>query len=175
MILNKNTGQWGSYAYDEGNDLVRVKAKAVTLTDPIETLSIGLTHIRDASAFLTIAWEKTRVTVPLVIDLVATLVPEIEAAMAAEGDNKPYLAAAMFYYNHDLDLTKALAWIDAGLEAQPDAVWIVYRRGLILAKAGDKDGAYEAAERALELATRAGGELGAEYQRLSEALIASLD
>ncbi len=175
FILNRVAGQWGSYNYDASNDLVRVKAKPVALGAPQETLSIGLTHLRSDSAHLTLAWEKTRVSVPLKTDLVAILVPRIEAAMATEGGNKPYLQAAMFYYEHDLDLKKALSWIDQGLEAQPDAVWIVYRRGLILAKAGDKDGAYAAAERTVELAMKTGGALGAEYARLGEDLIASLD
>jgi hypothetical protein len=53
-------------------------------------------------------------------------------------------------------------------------VWIIYRKGLILKKAGDKEGARAAAERALELASKAEGELGAEYTRLSKNLMASL-
>jgi hypothetical protein len=54
-------------------------------------------------------------------------------------------------------------------------VWIIYRKGLILKKAGDKEGAMAAARRALELASKAEGELKAEYTRLSENLIASLE
>jgi hypothetical protein len=53
-------------------------------------------------------------------------------------------------------------------------VWIVYRKGLILKKAGDKPGAMAAAKQARELASKADGELKAEYTRLSESLIASL-
>lgn len=174
VILNQNTGQWGSYNYDEKNDLLRIKIKPAALTQPIETLSIGLGHIRDDSAHFTIAWEKTLVAVPIQTNLVAQLVPQIEAAMATADENKPYLQAAMFYYEHDLDLAMARDWIEAGLVQQPEAVWIVYRKGLILAKMGDKAGAMDAAKQALVLADKAGGQLGAEYKRLSEALIASL-
>ena len=113
--------------------------------------------------------------VPVEIDtgLVARLKPQIEAAMAGSGE-KPYFAAAMFYYENDVDMTLAKSWIEAAAKEQPDAVWIVYRKGLILKKAGDKEGAMAAAKQALELASKQEGELKAEYTRLSEALIAGL-
>jgi tetratricopeptide (TPR) repeat protein len=100
-------------------------------------------------------------------------VPQIEAAMAGDG-KKPYFEAAMFYYAHDLELKKAVGWMDEAIKAQPDALWIIYRKGLILAKLGDKQAALAAANLSLELANKAGGAVGAEYKRLNEALIASL-
>jgi tetratricopeptide (TPR) repeat protein len=93
--------------------------------------------------------------------------------MAAPG-KKPYFAAAMFYYAHDLDLKKAVGWIDEAIKEQPDALWMIYRKGLILAKMGDKKGAVAAAQQSLELAEKAGGAMGAEYKHLNETLIASL-
>jgi hypothetical protein len=173
VILSEVTGQWGSYSYDPKNDAVRVLVKPTTLAEPVETFTIAVADLRDDSAQLTLSWEKSRVAIPLATNIVETLVPQIEAAMSKEGE-KPYFAAAMFYYEHDLDLKKAQSWIDEALKGQPDAVWIVYRKGKIQAKAGDKAGAMATAKRALELAEKAGGELGAEYKRLSEELIASL-
>jgi len=174
VILNEAPEQWGSYAYDASKDVLRVTAPAQKLAEPVETMRLGLEHLRDDAALLTLSWERTRVQVPLEVDLVAQLVPQIEAAMAAPGDEKPYLSAAMFYYEHDLDLEQAVAWIDAALAQQPQAVWILYRKGLILAKHGDKDGARAAAQKAVELADGLGGELGIEYKRLSEALLKRL-
>jgi tetratricopeptide (TPR) repeat protein len=175
VILSKVPGQWGSYAYNAKDDLVRVKAKPVALTEAVESFTIGIGDLRTGAgtAQLTLAWDKTRIAIPLKNDLVKALVPQIEAAMAGTG-KKPYFEAAMFYYEHNLDLKKALAWMDEALKAQPDAMWMVYRKGLILAKAGDKPAALTAAKQALELATKAGGELGGEYKRLCETLIASL-
>ena len=173
VILNEVVGQWGAYSYDEKNDAVRIQVKPVTLAEPVETFTIAVTDLRDDSAQLALSWEKTRVSIPIKTNIVETLVPQIEAAMAKDGE-KPYFAAAMFYYEHGLDLKKAETWIDEALKGQPDAVWIVYRKGLIQAKAGNKAGALATAKHALELAAKAGGELGAEYKRLSEQLIASL-
>jgi len=173
IILNKVTGQWGSYSYDEKNDLMRVKAKPVAMTESLETMTIAIHEVRDDSAQLVIAWDKTRVPVKIETDIVAVLVPKIKAAMAAEG-KKPYFPAAMFYYEHNLDLKQAAAWIDEAIKEQPDALWMIYRKGLILAKAGDKAGALAAAKQSLDLATKAGGSVAAEYKRLNESLIATL-
>jgi Protein of unknown function (DUF2911) len=175
VILNKAADQWGSYGYDEKQDVTRVQVQPETLAKPVETMTLDLADLRDDSAHLVLTWETTRIEVPIKTDLVARMQPRIEAAMAAEGGQKPYLQAAMFYYEHDLDLYKAREWADAAEAAQPEAVWVVYRKGLILAKMGDKEGARESANRTAELAAKAGGSLGAEYGRLSKELNARLD
>lgn len=173
VILSKVTGQWGSYTYDQKNDAVRVTVKPVALPELVETMSIGLHNVRDESALLAIDWEKTRVPIVIETDVVGVLVPQIEAAMAGEG-KKPYFQAAMFYYEHNLDLKKAVAWMDEAVKEQPDALWIIYRKGLILAKAGDKAGAKAAAQKALDMANKDATPLGKEYKHLSETLLASL-
>jgi hypothetical protein len=174
VVLNENTEQWGAYGHEESKDVARIQVKPAKVAEPIETLTIGLGNLRSDSAVLNIAWETTRVPVKIQTNLLATLVPQIEATMAGNAEQKPWLPAAMFYYEHDLDIAKAVEWVDAAEQAQPDAPWVVYRKGLILAKSGDKKGALAAAKRSLELAKQAGGVVGDEYTRLSEALIASL-
>jgi len=174
VILSKVVDdQWGAYAYNQKDDQARVKVKPVAMAEPLETMTISLQDMRAGKANLVIAWEKTKVPVEIDTELVAKIKPQIEAAMAGSGE-KPYFAAAMFYYENDLDMALAKSWIEAAAKQQPDAVWIVYRKGLILKKAGDKEGALAAATQARELASKADGELKAEYTRLSEALIASL-
>ena len=62
--------------------------------------------------------------------------------------------------------------MDEGLKAQPDAFYMVYRKGLILEKMGDKAGALAAANQSLGMLTKVEGELKTEYTRLNQALIA---
>jgi hypothetical protein len=174
VILSKVVDdQWGSYAYNQKDDQARVKVRPVPMAEPLETMTISLQDIRAGKANLVIAWETTKVPIEIDTDLVAKIKPQIEAAMAGSG-KKPYFAAAMFYYENNLDMALAKDWIEAAAKEQPDAVWIAYRKGLILQKAGDKEGAMAAAKHALGLAAKAEGELKAEYTRLSENLIASL-
>lgn len=178
VILNKVPGQWGAYAYDAKNDVARVTAAPTKLTTPVETFAIGFSNLaNESAATLYLTWENVRVPVPIEVDVVGTLVPQIEAVMANPEAKKPWFSAAMFYYENNLDLKKAAAWMDQAIAAQPDAFFMVYRKGLILAKMGDKAGALAAANRSLDMlnsAAQAPAPLKVEYTRLNNALIASL-
>ena len=92
------------------------------------------------------------------------LAPEEERALAEA-----------FYYDNDLDLDKAAEWMSAALEGRPGHVGMLYRLALIKAKQGDKAGALEAARGSLESAGKIDGELGDEYKRLNDTLIAKLN
>ena len=50
VILNKVPGQWGAYAYDAKNDLVRVKAAPAALTRPFETFAISFNDLASEAA-----------------------------------------------------------------------------------------------------------------------------
>ncbi len=173
VILQKELKQWGAYTYDQKNDVLRVTAHPVELAEPIETFTIDFNDLRDDSATLNLLWERTRVPVKLAVDVVGTVVPQIDAAMAGTG-RKPYAQAALFYLDHNLDLDKAAAWMDAAIAEQPDGFYLIYHKARILAKKGDKAGALAAARQSMEMAGKSKGPENAEYTRLNEALIASL-
>ena len=170
IIINKGAAQWGAFQYNETNDLVRVKATPVKLSQSIETFTIEFTDIRDESATLNLLWEKTLVPVKIEIELTGKLVPQIEAVMSAAEGRKPYYQAALFYYDHGQDLQKASKWIDAAI-AEREAYYIVNLKARILARLGDKEGAIAAAKRSTELAIKA-KDTG--YVKLNEDLISSL-
>ncbi len=66
LIINKQTGQWGT-EYDESQDLARVDMKLSQLSSPVEQFLISWTVKSESEADLTMAWEKTRVVVPVKI------------------------------------------------------------------------------------------------------------
>ena len=173
VILNKIAKQWGAYQYDPKDDVLRVKVTPVKLAEAVETFTIDLNDIRDESATLNLTWEKTRVPVKLEVDITTALVAQIAAAMAADG-KKPYFPAAMFYLDHNLDLTKAAQWMDAALAENPDAYYMLYHKARLLAKQGDKAAAIVTARKSIELASKETGPAKGEYTRLNETLIASL-
>lgn len=180
VIFNKVPDQWpwGAYAYDARNDVARVKASPVPLAQPVETFTITFSDLANAStATLNLMWETVRVPVKIEVDLVATLQPKLEAVMASADPKKPYFSAAMFYYEANLDLNKALEWMNAAIAERPNQMWMIYRKGLILEKMGDKAGARAAAQESLNLAkndTQSPPSLKDEYTRLNNALIARL-
>jgi Protein of unknown function (DUF2911) len=63
LIVNKNTGQWGT-TYDPAHDLVRVDAKVDTLATPVEQFTIAFEPATAPTA-ITFAWDRTRYSVPV--------------------------------------------------------------------------------------------------------------
>ncbi len=63
VILNKQTGQWGT-EYDEKQDLLRVKAPAKKVNQPEETFTIKVDE-KGNTANLVMLWGETSVTVPV--------------------------------------------------------------------------------------------------------------
>src|SRR2546426_6923830 len=63
VIINKQTGQWGT-EYNPELDLIRIDAKVETLATPVEQLTISFEPAHKGS-ILAITWDRTRVFVPV--------------------------------------------------------------------------------------------------------------
>jgi len=170
IAINKDATN-SPFAYDAKNDVARITTHAVNLSENIETFSIMINNVRDDSARIDLLWEHTVVPIHLNLDLVSTLQPQIEAAMSGSDDKKPYYQAAMFYYDHNLDLQKAKSWIESAT-VSGETYFNVNLKAKILAKLGDKEGAIAAAKHSSELAAKADGASG--YLKLNQELIDSL-
>ena len=160
VIISKDTNSFGAFGYKQDSDLARFKATPVKLAEPVETFTVDFNDIRDESATLNLVWEKTRVPIKLEVEVVSKVVPQVEAAMASPDKKQPqfYFQAATFYFNHDLDLKKALAWLDTGLADKPRIAYeLLNLKARILAKQGDKEAAIAAAKQSSELAVQAEG------------------
>lgn len=176
VILSAQVDMFGSYAYTPDQDVARVTVKPMTFASPLESLLIAFDAVVDDSAQLVIAWETTQVAVDIFADTQAVLVPQIEAVLAGDGDDKPYFAAAMYYYARGIQLDQAAAWMERVVADQPDAFWATYRQGLVLEAAGDHAGARQAANASIAAASaHPNRELREEYIRLNEALLARLE
>jgi hypothetical protein len=176
VMINKiGEKDWGAYVYKQENDVARVTAKPVALAQPVETFTIDINDIRNESATLNLIWEKTRVPVKIEVD-VSEVRPKLEAFMASNAAKKPYVNAAMFYFESGGDLKKALEWVDAAIKETPSAYYFVYRKALIQQKMGDKAGALATAKASREAAEKDTQRelLSKEYVRLNDTLIASL-
>ena len=63
LIINKQTGQWGT-EYHQEQDLARVDMKKESLSTPVETFVINFDPKTDPKA-LVMEWEKTKLSVPI--------------------------------------------------------------------------------------------------------------
>lgn len=64
LIINKQTGQWGTN-YDEKQDLARIDMQKSELSAPVEQFTISFDKKSEDSADLVMKWEKTSVSIPI--------------------------------------------------------------------------------------------------------------
>ena len=66
LIINKQTGQWGTQ-YDQAQDLARVDLKVGATAAPVEQFTITLAGTGAAAGLLTMEWENTKLTIPFAV------------------------------------------------------------------------------------------------------------
>jgi len=66
LIVNKETGQWGT-SYDQTKDLGRVKMSVKPVKDTVETFVIAVKPSGAKSGALTLTWENTEASVPITV------------------------------------------------------------------------------------------------------------
>ena len=167
VILNQTAQQWGAYSYDSTKDVLRFKVKPGKLDKKLETFTIQFGDANVDHCDLQLLWETTVVSLHLETDVDAHVMANIDELM--KGEKKPYYFAAIYYYNHDKDMNKALSWINEADKNSPDADNIKYWKARIQLKMGDKAGAVATANEGLKLAQ---AEASAEYIRLNKEVLA---
>jgi hypothetical protein len=65
LIVNKQTGQWGT-DYDQAQDLGRVKMTVKQVKETVETFAINVKPTTGKNGVLTLTWENTEASVPIV-------------------------------------------------------------------------------------------------------------
>lgn len=169
VMLNKDLNLGANVAdYNTSNEVARVEVKPMKLSYMVETFTINLADILPTSASLEIMWEKTRLAVPLTVDIDPIITQNIKASMASE---KPaYFEAASYYNEMNRDLPQALTWVSKAVEQNPKAFWIMLLKARIELKLKDKQSAIASAQKTVELATAA---KNADYVKMANDLIAS--
>lgn len=66
LIINKQTGQWGT-EHDAAQDLGRTTMKVARVKDMVETFAIDLKPAGSKSGTLSLTWENTTATVPVMV------------------------------------------------------------------------------------------------------------
>lgn len=167
FILNKTAKQWGAYDYKEAEDILRVKVKPMNMKDKMETFTMQFANVTPTAAQLHIMWENTAVAINITTSIDDKVMANIAEAM--KGDKKPYMPAAIYYYDNGKDLATALNWMNEAEKADGKAPWVKLWKGRIQLKMGDKAGAQASAQAGLASATEMKND---EYVRLNTQLLA---
>jgi tetratricopeptide (TPR) repeat protein len=167
VIINRMAAQWGAYSYDSSKDVLRFKIKPGKLERRLETFTIQFANAFVEHCDLQLLWDNTILSIHLETDVDARVMANIDDAM--KGERKPYYFAAIYYYNHDKDLTKALTWINEFEKANPRADNAKYWKARIQLKMGDKAAAIATATEGVKMATE---DADVEYIRLNKEVLA---
>lgn len=169
IILNKGVNNGGLSGYKAEEDVARFKVPSISLPFALESFTMIISDVMPNSANIQILWENTAVAIPVEANIDANVMKQIDAAMNV--DNRPYFAAASYYFDNGKDMVKALEWANKAVDAQPKAYWIAHLKAKVQAKMGDKVGAKATALKSIELAKEAGNP---DYVTLNEKLIKTL-
>lgn len=170
VIINKNTGNWGAMGYDTKDDVVRLKVKASSTPQKMETFTMWIGNITFSSCTIELGWENTMISVPVKANNQERLAANIEKAI--NNPNIPYQQAATYYFETNQNLDKALEYATKAADKNPKAYWLYMLKARIAAKLGNKSVATEAANKTIEVAKGTPGE--AEYTKAAQELIATL-
>jgi len=169
IIISKDVNVTQASGYKAENDVVRVQADVVKTPFTVESFTINFADITGSTCNLEMMWENTYVQFPIIAGTDAKVMKQIDNAM--NKDNRPYFAAASYYYDNGKDLNQALSWVNKALETNKEAFWMYMLKARIHAKQGDKAAAKAAATSTVELATKAKND---DYVKMANDLIAGL-
>ncbi|HEX3560856.1 MAG TPA: DUF2911 domain-containing protein [Pyrinomonadaceae bacterium] len=154
IVFNGDAGQWGSFTYDAKKDVLRIKAKPVTVADNQENLIYTFDPVTDNTAQVNIRWEHLRVPFMVEVkDVKALTVEKMRAAVAAAkpDDWRTPLQAANYAFTNNVDADEAGQWLDRSIKIK-ETFGNLYTKARVLAGQGKNAEAVATAERALQLA-----------------------
>lgn len=154
LIFNSDNKQWGTYGYDASKDVLRLTAKAEKLPAKQEYFTIAFDGFTATSSDIVISWEKTAVRFKVEHDTKSQILAEI-ARKTAEPDatTDTYFDAANYYLDNNMDINKALEWVNKVVEKDKQ-YWTYSLRARILAKLGQCDKARADANLSMEMAKK---------------------
>jgi hypothetical protein len=149
VILNKGLGNWGANGYNTADDIARFKIKPRETEKLVNTFTINIGNITFNSCNLELAWEKTKLIIPITADNQARLTAAIDKAITTP--NIPYYQAASYYYETNQNLEKAYEYVSKAVDANPKAFYMWHLKAKIAQKTGRKADALAAAQKSIEL------------------------
>jgi len=166
IILNKNTGSWGTTGFDKKDDVAEFKVPVHHLTDKVETFTIGFENMTSKSCDLALSWANTKVIVPITADNDARIMSWLDKEL--KGSKPPYQQAASYYLENGKDMKLALEYAQKSIDANPKAFYLHWLKARILQKMGDNAEALKEAKIAADATVNT--PYAVEYQNNYESL-----
>jgi hypothetical protein len=166
VIFYKNTKFWGTPSkedYEVSDEAIKVTIAPSNLTGFVETLTINIDNLNNSNYDINIDWERTRVTIPLVLNTDEKVMADIKKTLEGP-DGRSYYSAAQYYFQENKSLDDALQYCNLALEKTGEKFWMLRLKSQILAKKGKYKEAIATAERSTEVAIKEGN---SDYPRMN--------
>jgi hypothetical protein len=150
VIFNTKADLWGSYAYNDSADALRIQVKPEP-HEFTEWMQFSLPAIASEKAMIALDWENLRVPFEIEVNTIEQGLTNARAAMAslAPDDHQTAFRCASFAFQSNAALGEAREWIDKSISIKE--TWLNLRvKADMLAKEGKTPEAIEFAERAIE-------------------------
>lgn len=159
---------WSDYV--DKKPILVIKESVENLKYKIESLEYAIQNITMDGADLEISWDRSRIRIPLKIDTKTQVLKNIERTMSGPNIFEHY-NAALYLHENNIELPKALEYIQRSTSHKNVRFFMVYREALILKDLGKRKEAIVAAKRSLTMSKKAKNN---DFIRLSEKLISTL-
>lgn len=115
IIFSKNSTSWGSYYYDENEDVLRVKVKPETSEQSTEWLKYEFTGQTDSTATIQLVWEKTRIPFKIQTSLTENQLASFRKELRSDKGFTwtGWYQAAQWCADRNVNLEQALQWADS--------------------------------------------------------------
>ncbi|MGZ8843578.1 MAG: DUF2911 domain-containing protein [Pyrinomonadaceae bacterium] len=149
IIFNSDSGQWGSFQYDDKKDTLRVKTKPQMASDSQEWLMYSFDPVTENSATVNIRWEKLRVPFTVEVkDVKALWRSKADALIAANPTNEILPLQVAGTYANEKNYVEALKFVEQSIKVK-ETFRNLSNRANILWLAGKKEEALAAADAAI--------------------------
>jgi Tfp pilus assembly protein PilF len=117
IIFNKITTAWGSFSYDQKDDVLRVSVKPRATGDTEERLAYLFDDPSDKAATLTLRWEKLAVPVRIDVDTPAVVMNSMRGELKglAQFFWEPWAQAAGYWMQNGGNLDEAQRFADKSM------------------------------------------------------------
>ncbi len=151
VILNRQAKQWGAFAYDPRQDVLRIDVLPRTCPQT-EWLTYALDPTSDSTAYIQLLWERVKVNFLVEVDVEGIVATRMKRLFAQRpNDWRVYAEAAEYGLQETIPLSQAITWADHSLALQENPTNLAVKARL-LHEAGQRNQAQALMERALHLA-----------------------
>ena len=130
--------------------------KNLDKSNTVQTFTISFNDLTNNDVNMSISWENTAVDIKIEVPTRSMVESDINKVLSDNPKSSDYYAAAVFYRQENINLDKALEWMNKAIEMNESPRFWQYRQQSLIMAANDKFAdAVDAAKKSLNLAIEA--------------------